>query len=101
MKVSYKLTDGRKVVLKVLTTDEVTHYMSAVSNPAKAVETMAKLMLVKVGEVQVTADNRDEVWSKLTPKDVSLIIEAFNKWHFPTQEERTDFFASETIEVET
>jgi hypothetical protein len=101
MKVSYKLTDGRKVVLKLLTTDEVTHYLSNVGNTTKAVESLAKLMLVRVGDVQVTSDNRDEVWSKLSPKDASLIMAAFSKLHFPTNEEQESFFASEQIEVET
>jgi hypothetical protein len=101
MKVSYKLTDGRRVVLRVLTTDEVTHYLSSVGNATKAVENMAKLMLVKIGDIVVTPENRDEIWSKLSPKDASLIMSAFNKLHFPTNEEQESFFASETIEVES
>jgi hypothetical protein len=101
MKVSYKLTDGRKVVLKALTTDEVTHYLANIGNATKAVESMAKLMLVKVGDIIVTPENRDEVWSKMSPKDAALVMSAFSKLHFPTNEEQESFFASEQIEVET
>lgn len=94
----YTLPSGKKVTLKPLTVEETIQIMDKWGDKfGRAANELAMMTLVDIDGQKVTAHNRHEMWESLSPKERSLITDAYGRIHTPTEDEREDFFASEEI----
>ena len=74
---TYTTNEGVVLTMREVTTEEVCDAAACYENGTRMSYELAKLCLVRVNGVVVTAQNRDEVWAGLNHRTRQLALRAY------------------------